>query len=257
MDNIVHFIEPFDVNKAGELDSWLERFELCCEARSINARKKVSHLFIAIGKEAYGTLRSLCYPQKPIDTDFDILVQHLREHYLPASFEALARAKFHSMIRLQGQSVRQFIAALQDEASHCDFTRDFDPQLRDRFVAGISNAQIQRWLLLTEKLDFTKAKQTATMMDDATMATDTHLSNSTPCLISCKSPSQMTPSRFSKSNRFQEKGVANSSPQSIKGICDSCGGNHLRKDCKFRQSICHRCHKKGHIKKYAELSYVR
>ena len=33
------------------------------------------------------------------------------------------------------------------------------------------------------------------------------------------------------------------------GACFSCGGKHFRSECKFRETICHFCNAKGHIKK--------
>ena len=35
--------------------------------------------------------------------------------------------------------------------------------------------------------------------------------------------------------------------KSPKGKCFSCGANHLRQSCKYRDAECHKCHKKGHI----------
>ena len=34
-----------------------------------------------------------------------------------------------------------------------------------------------------------------------------------------------------------------------KGTCFSCGGKHLRKDCKFRNAQCRRCNRMGHIER--------
>ena len=43
-------------------------------------------------------------------------------------------------------------------------------------------------------------------------------------------------------------------PSSTKtGSCDSCGGNHQRSTCRFRQADCHICNKRGHIARVCRL----
>ena len=41
----------------------------------------------------------------------------------------------------------------------------------------------------------------------------------------------------------------NTSNSNTTHLCASCGGNHLRSTCKFRNAKCHNCGKQGHILK--------
>ena len=48
----------------------------------------------------------------------------------------------------------------------------------------------------------------------------------------------------------------NATPSGRTGQCASCGGNHLRGTCKFRNAKCHKCHKQGHIQRVCQSSAV-
>ena len=54
------------------------------------------------------------------------------------------------------------------------------------------------------------------------------------------------------------RGTAAASNSSTRKSCHSCGGNHLHDTCKFRDALCHKCQRMGHIapvcKSYMYLS---
>ena len=55
----------------------------------------------------------------------------------------------------------------------CNFGDQLDTQLRDRVVAGISHAELQKKLLLTKDLNFQLAQQIREQYDDVSAATTT------------------------------------------------------------------------------------
>lgn len=253
----VSTIEPLCVeNAAADLDSWVERFEIYCEVNCVEENKRVIYFLSSIGKDAYMTIRSLCYPRSPKEVDFGTLIKLLRDHYLPSNFVAMARARFHSMVRRSGQSIKQFVIALQEQAALCEFKDALEDQLRDRFIAGIADYSIQRRLLTTSDMDFAKAKLIAITMSDAVTVTEP--SPSSMCLMAEKKYNFKGSSTQGQSQgHSKNKGSSTIRQGHDKDIhqghgikaCDSCGGLHRRSLCKFLKSKCYSCGKVGHIAK--------
>ena len=94
--------------------------------------------------------------------------------------------------------------------------------LRDRLVCGMKNDNIRKHLLTKRELTFAKAQELSLSLEAA-------------------------------ENQAQElKGAepivhrVESSPPK----CDRCGGtNHKESNCKFKQAVCFKCKKRGHIKR--------
>ncbi|KAM7301824.1 uncharacterized protein ISCGN_017341 [Ixodes scapularis] len=85
---------------------------------------------------------------------FQIFVQSLSEltcllknPFSPAKCTIAERTKFHRRYQKDGESLADFVIALKKLAMTCDFGEFFDTALRDRFVAGCLDAEIQRPLL--------------------------------------------------------------------------------------------------------------
>ena len=126
-----------------------------------------------------------------------------------------------------------------------------DNQLRDRVVAGISHAELQKKLLLTKDLNFQLARQTCEQHDDVSAATTT----TAQCLLAgdrgkkyVSSSSRNREHRQSKSyNQEQKRSDIVSSSTPI-GKYFFCGDNRSRNTCRFRHTVCHACGKAGHLK---------
>jgi len=52
--------------------------------------------------------------------------------------------------------------------------------------------------------------------------------------------------------------MSNSENQSQNiGACFSCGGQHLRHNCRFRDGICNQCKRKGHIQRVCKQKIIQ
>ena len=234
-------IEPLSGNAtARDLTDWFERFELWTVTRKdIRDSNKVAFLLTYIGKEIYTLIKDLAFPQPPKDCAYEQIKDLLHRHFLPVNFEATERAKFHGLIRQPQQSYRDFVLQIQRQAAKCAFRDSLPEQLRDRLVAGINNSELQRKLLLTSDLTFVKAKEICELQDDVTHA----LVEQTSCL-QIRTQKRSQPSRPPKGP--SRKPISSPSPMPT-GKCMSCNGPHLRKNCRFRDAVCHFCKLKGHI----------
>ncbi|KAL1479901.1 hypothetical protein MTO96_051491 [Rhipicephalus appendiculatus] len=68
---------------SGNIDVYLERFELFAKANGIDAGKKLEIFLTIIGEKAYVTLRSLLLPKTPTEVKYADAKKALQQHYAP------------------------------------------------------------------------------------------------------------------------------------------------------------------------------
>lgn len=121
-------MDILDLNNASQVENWFDRFELFVETKEkITANNMVAHFLTAAGKDTYALVKTLVYPLKPMEQSYKkVLLQYL----LPTNFQATERGAFHSLIRANNESIREFILKIQQQAARCDFG-DLQDQMRD------------------------------------------------------------------------------------------------------------------------------
>ncbi|XP_072145334.1 uncharacterized protein [Dermacentor andersoni] len=150
--------EPFVDDGKEDFMSYVERFDLYWKVtQNKDDSLKKSAFITAIGKRPYKTLKDLLLPGKPEDKSFNEIVAVLREHYSPGSKVIAERFKFNRRYQMEGETISAFAVELRHMAARCDFGPFVDDALRDRFVAGLSDASIQASLLKKKELSFETA----------------------------------------------------------------------------------------------------
>jgi hypothetical protein len=117
------------------------------EVNDIAEDKKVPALLTLLGGKTYSLLRNLTAPKKPKEKDYTTLVNLLRDHLMPKPIVIAERFRFHKRNQLQCDSVNAYIAELRKLTEFCEFGLHLNDTLRDRFVCGLRNDQIQKKLL--------------------------------------------------------------------------------------------------------------
>jgi transposase InsO family protein len=241
------YLEKLDITDDEAVTNWYERF-LIYESTNdkIDKKNRTDYYLSLVGKEAYDLLKNLAFPKPVRDMDVAdlhaLLVQHLR----PVQFETCERAKFHNLVRSNGESFRTFLLRLQQSSARCNFGAELEVQLRDRIVAGVNDVEVQRRLLQEQPLTFQRAKTILLSHDDINSA----VSSTTQVLYGTSKPSQHR--RFKPANNSHKPAAKSWKPKvesTKKGSCDSCGGSHMRSQCKFREAVCYNCDRKGHVAK--------
>ena len=143
-------IEEFD-RLTEDWASYRERLELYLSANRVTGDRKRDVFLTCIGKNTYGLLRALIAPDKPSETSYDDLAEALTSHLAPKKIVIAERFRFHKREQKEGESVKEYLAALQKLAEHCDFAKGLADALRDRVVCGIRDEALQRRLLAKEK----------------------------------------------------------------------------------------------------------
>ena len=128
---------------------------------------------------------------------------------------------------MAGETIADFVAELRKLTTHCKFedTMDvLDESLCDRFVCGPRSESVRKHLFKEEKLTFAKAVDLAQTLETASKDAQDQVPGGNSAVHKVTSP-------------FQKEG------------CSRCGlTNHKSTDCRFKESTCHSCGKKGHIK---------
>ncbi|XP_072145332.1 uncharacterized protein [Dermacentor andersoni] len=150
--------EPFVDDGEEDFMSYVERFDHYWKVtQNKDDSLKKSAFITAIGKRPYKTLKDLLLPAKPEDKSFNEIVAVLREHYSPGSKVIAERFKFNRRYQVEGETISAFAVELRHMAARCEFGPFLDDALRDRFVAGLSDASIQASLLKKKELSFETA----------------------------------------------------------------------------------------------------
>ena len=257
-------IEHLDITDPQEVTDWHERFDQYCEAKTIDPAKKVSHYLTLIGRRAYRLLKDLAYPTAVSTLTVDKLQKLLEAHLKPEDYELAEREIFHNLKKSPNETYRAFILRVQQQSARCQFGASLKEQLRDRLVAGITDPDMKRKLLKEKPSDFDAAKKILLQWDSVNSAlsrpTDvmiTHHSTSSarnstraPRHFNNQSAPQPTRPPWRSTKPTPRTYPPKSTPQTHNyKPCDSCGGTHLRKNCKFRQAVCRSCNRTGHIQR--------
>nr|XP_055046280.1 LOW QUALITY PROTEIN: uncharacterized protein K02A2.6-like [Misgurnus anguillicaudatus] len=229
------------VEENGDWLEYTERLEHFFDANEIaDADKKRSILLSVCGAKTYKLMRNLATPRKPGELPYKDLITLVQNHHNPKPSVIVQRFKFHSHFRKPGDSISKFVAELRQLSEHCEFGLTLEDMLRDRLVCGVNNDVIQRRLLSEATLSFGKALEIAQGMESAANnAKD-----------------------IQKANGSAGAGVSDvlhvSKPVKEKTVeCYRCGGAHYANVCKFKETVCHNCGKKGHLAKKCRGNKVK
>ena len=215
-------------------DSYCNRMQGFFDANSIDESKRVSCLTALIGPTAFQLLEDLVSPRDPLKCSYDEVITAMKNHYKPPVIEISERYKFYARKQGENEKVSEFAAALKALARTCNFGNYLESLLRDAFVMGIRDENTLKTLLTTETLTFQSAMKIAKAKETA----DKDIK------VMHKRGSD-----FDSTNKISDKSKSNNGPDLPKKKCYGCGQLHWKKDCPFKESVCHACNKKGHIQK--------
>ncbi|EEC16206.1 hypothetical protein IscW_ISCW011925 [Ixodes scapularis] len=137
----------------------------------------------------------------------------------------MERFRFNNRSRQDGETLRQFVAALRGLASTCAFGDQLDSLLRDRFVCGINNPAMQTRLLELPDPSLDDAVKAALAMEAA-----------------AKDASEIARAAGSPSTEAAVHKMATRS-----GACSRCGAAHSPSQCQFVHAQCFTCGRTGHL----------
>ena len=178
-----------------------------------------------LGREATQILTSVEADTGTTDEVFDALEKVFR----PESNQTMARFKFRNMKQNVHQSVDAYMSQLRLALLECKFKNDSDDLLKDEFIFGIHNKEIQDHLLgeISETDNSIKslyeARKIKSKLEQRKM-------------LGIVTPDRLVNAVKKKKVRFQKD-------------CDYCGCSHDKGNCPAFGKTCNRCGRKNHFAK--------
>ncbi|KRX54109.1 Uncharacterized protein T09_7795, partial [Trichinella sp. T9] len=225
-------IEEFDTSNPKEWNSYASRLMFYLEANKVSAdADKRAVLLSSCGSTLFKLVESLLSPAKPVERSFDEIISVLNDHFAPQPSEIVNRHIFYQRKQQPGETVAEFIADLRRLAQGCNFV-DLETMLRDRLVCGLRDEAVQLRLFAKKVLTFQMAQEEALSAEAACK----HASE-----IRAVNVDSSAPNIHHMSSKRQTYKQAN--------VCASCGGQHNRALCRFKNAVCRCCQKVGHIER--------
>ena len=202
--------------------------------------KKRSILLAACGSSTYKLIRSLVEVGQLATTPYSEITKLVAGYYQPIPSEIVQRYKFNTRVRASGELIATYVAALRELSEYCNYGDKLHEMLRDRLVCGVNHDTIQRKLLAETDLTYEKAYTLAQAIEASERDTlDLKGSkNSSAPLLPLPEVNYSRTFKHSKGKIPTKRGNP---------TCYRCGGPHLAPACKFINSECKFCKKKGHI----------
>ena len=223
----------------GDRETWksyTERLTQYFTANDVKSADKQRAIFLSVcGPTTYQLIRNILAPVKPTDRSLAQLVELVEKHRNPKPSVIVSRYNFNTRMKQPGESIADYTAELRKIAEHCSYGDTLEDMLRDRIVCGISDPQLQRRLLAESALTYKTAFEIAQSWETAgTNTKDLQRSQA----------SNATVNRVGRTEQPAKQPQASGNSNSP---CSRCGGQHLATHCKYKESKCHFCQKKGHL----------
>ena len=167
--------KEFDFLVPGRWPEWKKRFMRYRTASQLSLEEKevqVSTLIYSMGEEAETIFENFGLNADE-QKDFDVVLKKFDEWFIPKRNIIHERATFHKREQSTGETVEQFVRALQALAINCDYGTEKDNNVRDQLVVGLkdkalSNAlQMKETLTLSEAITKARAAQCARFFKNA------------------------------------------------------------------------------------------
>ena len=189
-------------------------------------------------------------------------MEKVKTHFNPKPSPIIKRFEFNTRKQRPGETVAEYIKALQKITEHCEYGEILNDMLRDRLVCGIADKRVQNRYLRETKLTYTEVRDMALAAETADkdskrlqvenddsgvmvppVTLNSHKEGTVAHVDKHTDKSRVSraqPGKGSSQQRAPRSGGRNTT-------CYHCGGKHEASRCKYREYECHYCRKKGHL----------
>ena len=223
-------IECFDSKKIS-LELWLSLLEAHLSHQGItDEAKKKNYLLVSVGTEVYSVLGNICAPDLPHTKGYEDLVKLLKAHYIIKPSYHRSLLVFQQRKKKPDENLNTLYAELKALAKHCNFGNTFDSRVRDQLFMAVEG-QTYFPNLVAINLDL----QSMTSMEILERVLN------------------LEKAFCSEKGELPEVNVVNVG-LGLRKTCKHCGFYHDSINCRFKDFTCHKCHKKGHMKRVCRES---
>ena len=163
-------IPEFDpsVDNFGTYSRRVEQYFIANGVKEEDGVRRRAIFLSVVGGKVFSLLEDLIAPAKVDSISYKDIIKILLDHFEPAPSAIAARYHFNRATRQAGESISAFVARLRHLAKPCVFLSvTLDEMLRDRFVCGLQNEQVQAKLLKEAELTLASAIEIAQLSESA------------------------------------------------------------------------------------------
>ena len=198
----------------------LEQFKADCDILfngplcDLKEKQRAGLLINWLGREATQILTSV---ESDVDTPLEVF-EVLEKVFRPESNQTLSHFKFRNMKQGASQNCDSYMSGLRLALPECKYRNDSDELLKDQFIFGIYNKEIQDHLLgeIKETDNSVRALYEARKIESK-LAQRKMLGIANPNLVSV--------------DELRKKSTSFRGKDTHKIDCDKCGCSHGKRDC--------------------------
>ena len=205
---------------------------------------RVKTLKTVMGREAAGILKRLSLSAEDKKKTTKQVLDTLEKHFKPRKNEIYESFIFISRAQQSGESIQQYVSALQQLAESCEFGSPRDRLIRDRLVIGIRSERSRERLLETPASDLSKAVEmckSAEVTKEQILTMRHQLSRETPLqqsLVTGEADVHQTQPIWRRpKEEIQKDGKE----------CGNCGTTHQLRKCPVVGVKCRNCGRMNHF----------
>ena len=192
-------------------------------------KRKVALLLHFMGDDGFELLSSFNLNQDEQE-DIELVLEKFDSFFLPKLNVTYERFLFFTRRQKENESFEQFMVALKNLSSSCEFGQLNEELVRDIFVSGIEDSALRESLLRIENLTIDSALKHCQAKELAVRRNE-------------KIKPQMDVAELQNN-----KGVLKDMVRTGR-VCRQCGYQHTHGKCPARGKTCNNCKKMGHFGK--------
>ena len=173
------------------------------------------------------------------------VVEKLDEYFHVRHNVIFERARFNRRDQLEGESGDQYITELYYLAERCSYGQLTSEMIRDRLVVGIRDLALSEKLQLNPDLTLEKAKTMIRQRE--AVHTQQQVLKEAESGSSFKGENSSMDFLRGQGTKTKPAGVSSAKPKQTPKQCIKCGkGQHPWYTCPAKESVCHKCKRRGH-----------
>ena len=182
---------------------------------------------------------ALITPLQTYEVRYEAIIDILARHYTPRANEITMTYRFYNRNQRDGERASDYNTELRKIGAYCNFD-NLERNLRDRLVCGMRDEKLKFDLLKRNKLQYQE------VLDEMIAAEIAH--QDITLMQSAGTSLDITSNKTSNVEAMDIGAVHENSSKIKYRLCYRCGDKHSGV-CRFINTICNYCNKKGHIEK--------
>lgn len=228
---------------------YFKRFEWAFKLSKIPEAQYANYARLHMGAELNTALKFLVSPRDPEGLQFAEIRTTLVNHFDQTKNKYVESIKFRQIVQHKGESVANFSFRLKQGAAHYEYDTFLDRMLIEQLLHGLESRDMCDEIIAQKPTTFNAAYEIAYSLE-ATRNTANEVRTTEPAMApeTTNKLGYETP-KTKKGEQLRYRALPQESGQQLQGSCNSCGGQHPRSQCRFREAKCYKCDKTGHIAK--------